>query len=486
MRAKNTQTRKNKSLGKNQTSKSISKNKIKLKNSKTKAKSKSRELKTKANPIENKTKVNNIQEKKSNIESKNYNNNDIMNSNRYQFLSNNVNNYISNEDIYNNRFGNFSLNMNNQMINSVSTNYDNNMENRTSLNYLLSSNNKSNENKNSLKISMERLLNNSKNILQKQNIILSECEILTKNATMNEYSIQNLIIDDQNENYENLMGKYTNNIKEILSKVKNHNINSDLNLKLKNENDSLKHKLEMLDINKGFNFQNELTNFKVVLVTEINHLINYLREIGYDNLKVDKVEIGNITSQNIIDFFQIIKKIIKQLKELLHIKETMISKMTIDQTTNRSKNNIILDDINKSYEKLSLDSNNIGFKTYNFSVRNNILNNTYNISFRNYQKNNKDKNLLEKTQNSLNMNEFHCNSFFKNKEEEIDKKNENEKYMKNKEIYKKINNEKDRVEKTKNDLSYCNKFFSNNVSDLSYQNNLLLKDRLNYKKKDEI
>ena len=53
-------------------------------------------------------------------------------------------------------------------------------------------------------------------------------------------------------------------------------------------------------------------------------------------------------------------------------------------------------------------------------------------------------------------------------------------------VYKKINNEKDRVEKTKNDLSYCNKFFSNNVSDLSYQNNFLLKDRLNYKKKDEI
>ena len=86
------------------------------------------------------------------------------------------------------------------------------------------------------------------------------------------------------QNYENLMGKYTNNIKEILSKVKNHNINSDLNLKLKNENDSLKHKLEMLDINKGFNFQNELTNFKVVLATEINHLINYLR--AYSSPKV--------------------------------------------------------------------------------------------------------------------------------------------------------------------------------------------------------
>jgi hypothetical protein len=212
---------------------------------------------------------------------------------------------------------------------------------------LLTSNNKSKENINNLKISMDRLLNNSKNILQKQNIILSECEFLTKNAAMNEYSIQNLIIDDKIEDYEKLMGKYTNNISQILSKVKSYNINSDLNMKLKNENDSLKHKLQMLDINKEYNFNNELNNFKAVLVTEINHLLIFFGEIGYDNLKIDKMEIGNITSQKIIDFFQIIKKIIKQLKELLTMKETMISKMTIEQTTNRSKNNSNLDEINK-------------------------------------------------------------------------------------------------------------------------------------------
>ena len=373
------------------------------------------------------------------------------------------------------------------MINSVSTNY-NNIENRTSLNCLITSNNKSKENMNNLKISMDRLLNNSKNILQKQNIILSECEFLTKNAAMNEYSIQNLIIDDKNEDYEKLMGKYTNNISQILSKVKSYNINSDLNMKLKNENDSLKHKLEMLDINKEYNFNKELNNFKAVIVTEINHLLNFFGEIGYDNLKIDKMEIGNITSQKIIDFFQIIKKIVKQLKELLTIKETMISKMTIEQTTNRSKNNSNLDDINKSYEKLSLDYNNIGFKTYNFSVRNNIRNNTYNISFRNYQKNNKDINLLEKTQRSLNMNEYQSKNFFKNKEEKIDKNkyNENEISLKKEEIYKKINSDKNKDEKNNSDLNFNTKFILNDIKDENYQNNFLLQGKLNYKIKDEI
>ena len=489
MRAKNTQIKKNKSLGKNQKSKTISTNKsasLKLKNDKRKAKSKNKELKNKGNLIKNKPKINNIKEKNLNIESNNYNNNDIINNNSYQYLTNNENNYISNGDIYNNILGNFSLN-DNQMINSVSTNY-NNIENRTSLNCLITSNNKSKENMNNLKISMDRLLNNSKNILQKQNIILSECEFLTKNAAMNEYSIQNLIIDDKNEDYEKLMGKYTNNISQILSKVKSYNINSDLNMKLKNENDSLKHKLEMLDINKEYNFNKELNNFKAVIVTEINHLLNFLGEIGYDNLKIDKMEIGNITSQKIIDFFQIIKKIIKQLKEILTVKETMISKMTIEQTTNRSKNNSNLDEINKSYEKLSLDYNNIGFKTYNFSVRNNIRNNTYNISFRNYQKNNKDINLLEKTQRSLNMNEYQSKNFFKNKEEKIDKNkyNENEISLKKEEIYKKINSDKNKDEKNNSDLNFNTKFILNDVSDENYQNNFLLQGKLNYKIKDEI
>ena len=94
----------------------------------------------------------------------------------------------------------------------------------------------------------------------------------------------------------------------------------------------------MANIDKEENFQivsNELSSLKIVLVNEINHVLNILKEFGYDNLPQEKLEINNITSQKIADFFQLIIKIIRQMKELIHNKETLISKMTIDQVTNR-------------------------------------------------------------------------------------------------------------------------------------------------------
>ena len=105
----------------------------------------------------------------------------------------------------------------------------------------------------------------------------------------------------------------------------------------------------MANIDKEENFQivsNELSSLKIVLVNEINHVLNIFKEFGYDNLPQEKLEINNITSQKIADFFQLIIKIIQQMKELIHNKETLISKMTIDQTTNRSMNNIFNEIVN--------------------------------------------------------------------------------------------------------------------------------------------
>ena len=148
--------------------------------------------------------------------------------------------------------------------------------------------------------------------------------------------------------------------------------------KLINENNSLKHKLEMMNINNENNIQSnflyELNSLKKVLVNEINNLLKYFNEIGYNNISINKVDIANLTSQKITYFFQIIKSIIKEMQELLHNKEIKISKMIIEKNFNKNKSDFNIDNINKSCENLSLNYDNIGFKNYNFSVRDSIHN----------------------------------------------------------------------------------------------------------------
>ena len=405
MRAQNQKTKTKKSLTKKQINKSktISTNKstsLKLNNKITKAKSKNKEIKPKS---KSRPKTNQIKLDNSNLE---LNLNNYLNNTNYISADKNNNyHYIPNNDIYNNynSVGDLSLNNTNQFKNSLINSNNNNFD---SVNILMTSN-QENGKQNAYKRTIDRLIINSQNLLEKQNNILLECDTLTKNAATNDYAIQNLINNDSEYNNENILEKYNNNILEILSRIKKNNSKLEINAKLKSENESLKNKLELANINKEEYFQiisNELTSLKLVLVNEINHVFNLFKEIGYDNISQDKMEIGKITSQKISDFFQLMIKIIKQMKELIQNKETIISKMTIDQVTNRSN----FDNINKSYEKLNFDNinNNIGYKTYNFSVRNNLHNKTYNISFRNMTKNNKNEDLISKTQKSLNINEF--------------------------------------------------------------------------------
>ena len=142
--------------------------------------------------------------------------NNYTDSNNNNFTS--TNNY---ENIYKS-FVNEDINNLNNCMNSygVLPNYNNiNIENLSSSNNLLTSN-QCKEKQITLKKAMDRLLINSQNILEKQNNILSECDLLTKNSMTNDYAIRNLLNNENNYNYENLMKKYTNNISEILSKIK--------------------------------------------------------------------------------------------------------------------------------------------------------------------------------------------------------------------------------------------------------------------------
>ena len=354
----------------------------------------------------------------------------IGNSIKSKPKQNNLNEIIktcpNDYNLYNNKFHNFIQNYNNnQIIENKKVNNDLNISNSFASNYINSNlhsknnldnvfnkqyiNNEYIENSNIFKKTLDRLLMNSKNLLEKQNNILYECDILSKNVAMNDYSIQSINISENKLNFQNIIGNYTHDITSILSNIKKGNANSKINEELKKENNLLKNKLEMLNIDKEDNLKfkdGEINTLKIVLISEINHIINFLNEIGYDNIPINKMEISDLTKQNITNFFELIIKIIKQMKELIQKKESIISKMIIEQNTLRDYKNE--NNINKSYERLTLDYNNLnaGLKNYNFSVQNSNHKNKYNISFRNYgsSRNIKNDNELKKNLNNDNNN----------------------------------------------------------------------------------
>ena len=152
----------------------------------------------------------------------------------------------------------------------------------------------------------------------------------------------------------------------------------------------------------------EINNLKILLVSEINLIIKFLREIGYDNIPLNEMEISDINSQKLTNFFELIIRIIKQMKELIQKKDSTIRKMSIEKNILGDYKNE--DFINKSFEKLSIDfnNNNCGLKNYNFYVKNSNQKKNFNISFKDYiinkNVNNDIDNIISKECNNNNKN----------------------------------------------------------------------------------
>lgn len=359
----NNQT-KNKSKNKSYNSNS------KINNSKTKSKSKSKQFQNSSNEPTQNYNYNDFNNYSENI---NYNN---FNENKNFYNNLDINNSLNSKSIIDNSsFKNSNYMTNNFFTESPIKSYNNN----TSNGYI--------EISNIFKKTLDRLLITSKNLMEKQNSILYECDILSKNVAMNDFAMQNLDKFETKSNFNNIMNNYTNKIIEIFSQSKKNKTDFQINEELKKENNLLKNKLQMISIDREDNIKqkdSEISTLKIVLVSEINHIINFLNEIGYSNLPVNKMEISEVTSQKLTNFFNLIIKIIKQMKELIHKKESVISRMTIEQHTS-SENKTERINNNKSYDKFTFDYNkyNMGLKKYNFSINNSNQKKKLNISFRN-------------------------------------------------------------------------------------------------------
>ena len=206
------------------------------------------------------------------------------------------------------------------------------------------------------KNSINRLIDTSMNLLEQQNDILKQANSLMQNIEINNHEIGKIKKKEEKQNFTKNIGKYNENLEDILSKLKQNTREVDYSNRMKEENNNLKYQMQMLSIDKTDNFRNiesELNSLKNIYTNEMNSMQRYLYELGIEDISLSS---GNIKSENltadiIINFFNTLKNTIKQLKlsneekegqiELLKkIKNVENDKPKSSDNDNNIKNNI--------------------------------------------------------------------------------------------------------------------------------------------------
>jgi len=235
------------------------------------------------------------------------------------------------------------------------------------------------------KDSIKRLISTSKELLKQQNSILDECEKLSKEISVNDYEIDREKVKLESENFPELFKNYTENLTDILTKLRKNNEEVEEAKKLKEENNSLKYKIQMLSIDKSDDYltlESKLNSVRNVYSNEINSMVNFFSEIGLDNNPYEKITPSNITEDKIINFFALMKKHMKDLKNKIISQDEKIkflagenSKMM--QSLNNYQNN---NENNKNYLNNFNDINNNDFQDIRTKTRDLMLNNSQPIN----------------------------------------------------------------------------------------------------------
>ena len=240
---------------------------------------------------------------------------------------------------------------------------------RTNINYSM---NLVNEKK---KNSLNRLIDTSMNLLEQQNDILKQANSLMQNIEINNHEISKIKKKEEKQNFCKNIGKYNENLEDILSKLKLNTREVDYSKRMKEENNNLKYQMQMLSIDKSDDFRNieaELNSLKNLYTNEMNSMLRYLYELGIDNVSLSS---GNIKSENlnadiIVNFFNLMKNTIKQLKLNNEEKEGQI------ELLKKIKN--VENDNHKSLDKDNNINNNILNLNSNYSSTDNYKNNINN------------------------------------------------------------------------------------------------------------
>jgi len=358
------------------------------------------------------TKNNNNQEE----EKSNLNTNPYTINNNYSDL----NTKITNEEVMNPNLNNNnnSKNLNNSNFNksiNSKSNLNNNNDSKVTFNNINNINNNYQEidysnsiiNEKKTKDSLKRLISTSHDLLNQQNNILAQCDEFAKNVTLNDFEIERVKMKQETDNFPEVVKNYTKNLGNILEKLRKTSKDIDESRKLREENNSLKYKIQMLSIDKSddyLNIESQLTSARNIYANEMNSMINFFHEIGLDNNPIEKVTAMNFSEDKIISFFALVKKHMKDMKNKIDYQDEKIKDLS-------NENNQI---------KQRID--NINMKTESLFAKNNIDlhdtgNNNFNINPNNYGNFNEENKqfITNNSYNNLNSNTIPSN--YKNYEE---------------------------------------------------------------------
>ena len=221
--------------------------------------------------------------------------------------------------------------------------------------------------------SINRLIDTSQNLLEKQNDILRQANNLMQNIETNNHEIDKIKKKEGKQNFTKNINIYNKNLEDVLTKLKLNTKELGFSNKMKEENNKLKYKMEMLSIDKNDDFRNmesDLNSLKHIYITEMNSMLRYLYELGLDDISLSQRNINseNLTSEVIINFFNSIKNIIKQLTQSNKEKEGQIELLKKNHIENKNEvnynnknnykyydfNNMINNDRIKKIEELCL------------------------------------------------------------------------------------------------------------------------------------
>ena len=225
-----------------------------------------------------------------------------------------------------------------------------------------------------VKNSIKRLIDTSQTLLDQQNDILLEADKLMQNIEVNEHEINKISKKDNMTNFSGYINDYTGNLESVLSKLKKNTKDLELSNKIKEENNNLKYRIQMLSIDKNDDYRNvetELNSIKTVYSNEINSMLNYLIELGFDDIPIEHMAPSTLTTDKIINFFNLMKRTMKQLKDDSKEKDEQIKMIKkYKNSTDFNKDNDNLEP--KLYSNIK---NNSEYSKYNTQNSFNTLNN---------------------------------------------------------------------------------------------------------------
>ena len=343
------------------------------------------------------TKSNNNQEE----EKSNLNTNPYTINNNYSDLNTKIpNEEVMNQNINNNNNSKILSNSNLNKSNNSKSNLNNNNESKVTFNNINNINNNYQEtdysnniiNEKKTKDSLKRLISTSYDVLNQQNNILAQCDEFAKNVSLNDFEIERLRMKQETDNFPDVVKNYTKNLGNILEKLRKTSKDIDESRKLREENNSLKYKIQMLSIDKSDDYlsiESQLTSARNIYANEMNSMINFFHEIGLDNNPIEKVTAMNFTEDKIISFFALVKKHMKDMKNKIDYQDEKIKDLSnennkikqriynINMKTESlfAKNNLDLNDVSNSNVNINPNNN---YSNFNEDNKQFISNNSYN------------------------------------------------------------------------------------------------------------